>query len=155
VTNDELMGEAIRLAHEAEGLGEVPIGCVVWHGPSRRIIGRGFNRRILDHDPSGHAEIVAMRGAGRELGAWRLLECTLAVTLEPCPMCAGAIVNARVPKLVYGCDDPKGGAVRTLYQLCGDVRLNHQVEVVAGVRAVECAGLLTEFFRKQRALGKK
>ena len=155
MTHDELMGEAIRLAREAEALGEVPIGCVIWHGPSQKIIGRGFNRRILDHDPSGHAEIVAMREAGRALGAWRLLDCTLAVTLEPCPMCAGAIVNARVPKLIYGCDDPKGGAVRTLYQLCGDVRLNHQVEIVAGVRTAECAGLLTEFFRKQRALGKK
>lgn len=155
MTNDELMGEAVRLAREAEALGEVPIGCVIWHEPSQRIIGRGFNRRILDHDPSGHAEVVAMREAGRELRAWRLLDCTLAVTLEPCPMCAGAIVNARIPKLIYGCDDPKGGAVRTLYQLCGDVRLNHQVEIVACVRSAECASLLTGFFRKQRALGKK
>lgn len=149
------MDEAIACALEAQALGEVPIGCVVVHDPTQRVIGRGFNRRILDHDPSAHAEVVAMRQAGEALGSWRLLDCTLVVTLEPCIMCAGAIVNARVPRLVYGCDDPKAGAVRTLYRLCEDERLNHRVEVTAGVMADRCGGMLTEFFKTQRAMGKK
>jgi len=136
-------------------LGEVPIGCVVVNDLNGQVIGRGYNRREIDRDPTAHAEIIAMRQAGRALGHWRLVDCTLVVTLEPCPMCAGAIVNARVPRLVYGCDDPKAGAVRTLYQVCTDNRLNHQVVVTAGVMADDCAGLLREFFRGQRALGKK
>ena len=150
-----LMREAIALARAAAEAGEVPIGCVVVHDPTGTIIGRGANRRQTDHDPTAHAEILAMREAGKALGHWRLLDCTLHVTLEPCPMCAGAIVNARVPRLVYGCDDPKAGAVRTLFSLCGDVRLNHRVDVRAGVLAEECAELLRGFFRAQRALGKK
>jgi tRNA(adenine34) deaminase len=149
------MSEAISLARAAAGLGEVPIGCVVVHDASGDIIGRGYNRRETDRDPTAHAEILAMREAARTLGHWRLLDCTLVVTLEPCPMCAGAIVNARVPRLVYGCDDPKAGAVRTLYQVCTDARLNHRVEVTAGVLADDCAELLRTFFREQRALGKK
>src|SRR5262245_6286123 len=103
----ELMNLAIAEAVRAESQGEVPIGCVIWHEPTQRIIGRGYNRREQDHDPSGHAEIVAMREAGIALGHWRLVVCTLAVTLEPCPMCAGAIVNARIPRLIYGANDPK------------------------------------------------
>jgi tRNA(adenine34) deaminase len=149
------MSEAIALAREASDLGEVPIGCVVVHDVAGEIIGRGYNRRETDRDPTAHAEILAMREAGRRLGHWRLVDCTLVVTLEPCPMCAGAIVNARVPRLVYGCDDPKAGAVRTLYQVCTDARLNHRVDVTAGVLADECAELLRAFFRRQRALGKK
>ena len=149
------MSEAIALARQAEAIGEVPIGCVIVHDPTQRIIGRGYNRRQTDHDPTAHAEILAMREAGRALAHWRLLDCTLYVTLEPCPMCAGAIVNARVPRLVYGCDDPKAGAVRTLYQLCEDGRLNHRVTVTPGVLALQCAQLLQDFFRSQRALGKK
>lgn len=149
------MSEAISLARAAAELGEVPIGCVVVHGGSGDIIGRGHNRRETDRDPTAHAEILAMREAGSALGHWRLVDCTLVVTLEPCPMCAGAIVNARVPRLVYGCDDPKAGAVRTLYQVCSDARLNHRVEVTAGVRADDCADLLRAFFRQQRSLGKK
>ena len=149
------MREALDLARSAAAAGEVPIGAVVVHDPTGRVVGRGSNRRLLDHDPTAHAEILAMREAGRSLGHWRLLDCTLYVTLEPCPMCAGAIVNARLPRLVYGCDDPKAGAVRTLYQLCEDPRLNHQVEVTAGVLADECAEVLREFFRAQRAMGKK
>jgi tRNA(adenine34) deaminase len=149
------MSEAIALARAAMDAGEVPIGCVVFHDPSGQIVGRGFNRRETDRDPTAHAEVLAMREAGRALGHWRLVDCTLVVTLEPCPMCAGAVVNARVPRLVYGCDDPKAGAVRTLYQVCNDQRLNHRVEVTAGVRAEECAELLRAFFRRQRALGKK
>jgi tRNA(adenine34) deaminase len=149
------MTEALSLARAAMELGEVPIGCVVVHDPSGRIIGRGYNRRETDRDPTAHAEILALREAGKALGHWRLLDCTLVVTLEPCPMCAGAIVNARVPRLVYACDDPKAGAVRTLFQLCTDSRLNHQVEVTTGVLADQCAELLQAFFRRQRALGKK
>lgn len=146
---------AIAEARVAESAGEVPIGAVAWHVPTARVVGRGYNRRESDRDPSAHAEIVAMRQAGATLGHWRLVDCVLAVTLEPCPMCAGAIVNARVPTLLYGCDDPKAGAVRTLYRLCEDERLNHRVQVVAGVLAGECAALLQSFFQKQRALGKK
>src|SRR4051812_45562789 len=123
------MREALVLAREASDADEVPIGAVVVHLPSGRIIGRGANRRERDHDPTAHAEILAMREAGGALGHWRLLDCALYVTLEPCPMCAGALVNARIPRLVYGCDDPKAGAVRTLYQLCEDERLNHRLEV--------------------------
>ena len=149
------MSEAISLARGAMELGEVPIGCVVVHDATRQIIGRGYNRRETDGDPTAHAEILAMREAGRALGHWRLVDCTLVVTLEPCPMCAGAIVNARVPRLVYGCDDPKAGAVRTLYQVCTDTRLNHRVEVTAGVMSEQCADLLRTFFKQQRALGKK
>src|SRR5215210_6961017 len=153
--HDRWMLEALDLARAAAAGGEVPIGCVVVHDPTGRVMGRGANRRGTDHDPTAHAEILAMRQAGQALGHWRLLDCTLYVTLEPCPMCAGALVNARVPRLVYGCDDPKAGAVRTLYQLCEDGRLNHRVEVTGGVLAAESAELLREFFRAQRAAGKK
>jgi tRNA(adenine34) deaminase len=149
------MRQAIACAKQAADVDEVPIGCVIVHLPTGRIIGRGFNQREQNHDPTGHAEILAMREAGQALNHWRLLDCALVVTLEPCPMCAGAIVNARVPQLIYGCDDPKAGAVRTLYQLCEDNRLNHRVEVTAGVLADECAQLLKDFFRRQRELGTK
>ena len=155
MTNDELMSLAIAEACLAEEKDEVPIGCVIWHGPSDRIIGRGHNTREIDKDPTAHAEIIAIQQAARELGGWRLLDCRLVVTLEPCPMCAGAIVNARIPKLVYGCPDPKAGAVRTLYQLCDDPRLNHRVEIEAGVQSEVCADLLRDFFQKQRAAGKR
>jgi tRNA(adenine34) deaminase len=149
------MREAIAQAGKARALDEVPIGCVIVHEPSQQIVGRGFNRREIDHDPTAHAEILALREASGELGSWRLIDCTLVVTLEPCPMCAGAIVNARIPRLIYGCDDPKAGAVRTLYQICQDSRLNHRVEVTGGVLAEECAALLRQFFADQRALDKK
>lgn len=150
MTNDELMQLAIAEAEQAAREGEVPIGCVIWHEPSGRIIGRGHNTRENCPDPTAHAEIVALRQAAAELKHWRILDCVLAVTLEPCPMCAGAIVNARIPKLVYGCDDPKAGAVRTLYTMCEDSRLNHRVAVEAGVRGEECAELLRAFFRERR-----
>lgn len=153
--HNQLLSLAVDQARLARAAGEVPIGCVIWHEPSARVIGSGFNERETTEDPSAHAEIVAIRKASRELGTWRLLDCTLAVTLEPCCMCAGAIVNSRIPRLVYGCDDPKAGAVRTLYKLCEDSRLNHQVQVTPGVKSEECAELLREFFREQRALGKK
>jgi tRNA(adenine34) deaminase len=155
MTSEDWMRQALALAQRAADEGEVPIGCVIVHDPTGRVIGSGHNRRQLDRDPTAHAEIVAMREAGRALGHWRLLDCTLYVTLEPCSMCAGAMVNARIPRLVYGCDDPKAGAVRTLFQICEDARLNHRLEVVAGVLAGECGELLREFFRRQRAMGKK
>jgi tRNA(adenine34) deaminase len=149
------MREAIAEADKAAAMDEVPIGCVIVHEPTVAIVGRGHNRRQSDRDPTAHAEILAMRDAGHALGDWRLVECSLYVTLEPCPMCAGAMVNARMPRLVYGCDDPKAGAVRSLFQMCSDSRLNHQVVVESGILSDECAGLLREFFRRQRALGKK
>ena len=149
------MRHALAEAEAAMRAGEVPIGCVIVHEPTNRIIGRGHNRREADADPTAHAEIAAMRQAARELGHWRLIDCALIVTLEPCPMCAGAIVAARIPRLIYGCSDPKAGAVRTLYRLCEDDRLNHRVLVQDGILADECAEILREFFRQQRALGKK
>jgi tRNA(adenine34) deaminase len=155
MTDGDLMSEALTQARRAQAASEVPIGCVIWHRPSQKIVGVGFNEREKHEDPTAHAEIVAMRRAAAALGTWRLVDCTLAVTLEPCVMCAGAIVNARVPRLVYGCDDPKAGAVRTLYRLCEDDRLNHRVEVVAGIQSDACAELLRTFFKEQRAKGKK
>jgi len=152
---EELMRQAIEQAKVAAAMGEVPIGCIVVHDPSGQVIGVGHNRREVDRDPTGHAEIVAMRQAAQHLGHWRLVDCTLVVTLEPCPMCAGAMVNARVPRLIYGCDDPKAGAVRTLYTLCEDPRLNHRIEITSGILQQECAQLLRDFFATQRALGKK
>ena len=152
---ESLMREALALAAHAASIGEVPIGCVVVDDLTGQVLGRGYNRREADHDPTAHAEILALREAAHARGHWRLTDCTLLVTLEPCPMCAGAIVNARIGRLVYGCDDPKAGAVRTLYQICEDPKLNHRVTVTAGILAEDCAELLRAFFRAQRALGKK
>lgn len=151
----DLMHLAIEQANAALAVDEVPIGCVIYHEPTGRIIGRGHNRRILDADPTAHAEIIAIRQAAQVLLDWRLEETILAVTLEPCPMCAGAIVNARIPRIVYGCNDPKAGAVASLYTLCSDPRLNHRVEITAGICADECGRMLTDFFAAKRAMGKK
>lgn len=142
------MEEALRLALEASRNGEVPVGAVVVLG--EEVIGRGANGRESSQDPTFHAEIQAIREAARKLGSWRLEETTLYVTLEPCPMCAGAIVNARIPKLVYGADDPKAGAVRTLYTLLEDQRLNHRCEVVSGVCSDQASLLLISFFHDLR-----
>jgi tRNA(adenine34) deaminase len=150
---DELMGAAVAEALRAQELGEVPIGAVIERGG--RIIAAAHNRRIIDADPTAHAEVLAVRAAAAALGDWRLEGCTIVVTLEPCCMCAGAMVLARLDRLVYGAGDPKAGAVDTLYRICRDPRLNHQLEVVAGVRAEECGRLLTRFFAAQRATGKK
>ena len=155
MTDEQLMIAAIEQARAAAAIEEVPIGCVVYHAPSGAILGRGHNRRIADSDPTAHAEIIAIRQAAAARGDWRLTDCTLAVTLEPCPMCAGAIVNARIGTVVYGCDDPKAGAVRTLFSLCEDPRLNHRVQVRPNVMGEACAQLLRDFFKAQRALGKK
>jgi tRNA(adenine34) deaminase len=154
MTDQEAMRQAIALAREAAGAGETPIGCVVL-GAAGTIIGRGRNRRQADADPTAHAEILALRQAAAAAGAWRLNGATVVVTLEPCPMCAGALVNARVSRLVYGAADPKAGAAGTLFNLCDDPRLNHRLAVAGGVLADECAALLQDFFRAQRALGKK
>lgn len=153
MTDEELILAAMEQARLAEQAGDVPIGAVIARGDE--IIARAYNRRIIDRDPTAHAEMLAIRQAAGALGDWRLSECTLAVTLEPCIMCAGAIVLARIPRLVYGAADPKAGGVNTLYHICTDPRLNHCVEVRAGIRAELAAELLTQFFRKQRALGKK
>ena len=150
---DSVLPAAIEQARLAFQAGEVPIGAAIER--DGRIIAAAHNRRLLDGDPTAHAEMLAIRQAAAAVGDWRLTGCTLAVTLEPCCMCAGAIVLARIPRLVYAAADPKAGAVDTLYRLCNDSRLNHQVEVIAGLRAQECGAMLTEFFKQQRAIGKK
>jgi len=141
------MDVALEEARAAAAAGDVPVGAVIV--VNNTVIGRGRNRREVDRDPTAHAEIVALREAARTLGQWRV-EATLYVTQEPCPMCAGAIVNARVSRLVFGCTNPKAGAVATLYQIASDPRLNHRVEIVAGVREVECAKALQAFFAELR-----
>ena len=141
------MQEALALAREAFDAGEVPVGCVIVRGDE--IVGRGRNRREGDRNALAHAEIEAIADACRTLGGWRLWECTLYVTLEPCPMCAGAIVNARIPRVVYGASDVKCGAVRSVCSLL-DMNFNHPPTVEAGVLEEECVKLLTDFFRKLR-----
>jgi len=143
------MDEALAEANQAAARGEVPVGAVaIYEG---RVIGRGHNLRETSRDPSAHAELTAMRAAAAYLSSWRLVGVSIYVTLEPCPMCAGALVNSRVERLVYGADDPKAGAVRTLYQLLEDPRLNHRLEVASGVRGEACARQLRDFFGKIRA----
>lgn len=144
------MRRALELAREASAAGEVPVGAVVWETATGRVLGEGRNRREEDRDPSAHAEHIAILQASRAVGDWRLNHCSLAVTLEPCPMCAGLIVNARVGRVVYGADDPKAGACRSLYELTTDARLNHRVELVPGVLADEAGELLRAFFRARR-----
>ena len=151
---EALMAEALAQAKLAATVDEVPIGAVL-AGPDGTILARAHNRRHLDNDPTAHAEMLVLRLAAASLDDWRLEGCTLVVTLEPCCMCAGAIVLARVGTVVYGATDPKGGAVDTLYQLCSDERLNHRPAIVAGIQAKACGQLLTDFFRAQRANGKK
>jgi len=141
------MDVALEEARAAAAAGDVPVGAVIV--VNNTVIGRGRNRREVDRDPTAHAEIVALREAARTLGQWRV-EATLYVTQEPCPMCAGAIVNARVSRLVFGCTNPKAGAVATLYQIASDPRLNHRVEIIAGIRDVECAKALQAFFAELR-----
>ena len=139
-----------RLAGEA---GDVPVGAVITAGGD--VIAAAGNRRAVDGDPVAHAELLAIRAAAKTLGDWRLSDCRLYVTLEPCVMCAGAIILARLASVIYGAADPKAGAVESVYTLFADDRLNHRPYVVGGVLADECGGLLTEFFRAQRRLGKK
>lgn len=145
------MRRALALAARAARAGEVPVGAVVYRTADGVVLGEGYNRREGLHDPSAHAEHVAMVRACRRLGDWRLNECTLVVTLEPCTMCAGLIVNSRVGRVVYGASDPKAGAAGSLMRLTEDPRLNHRVTPVAGVLRDECAAVLREFFRHLRA----
>jgi tRNA(adenine34) deaminase len=142
------MQEAIRAAQRSLDAGEVPVGAVVVCGD--KIVGRGWNRNLTDCDPSAHAEIVALREAGATVGNHRLGDCELFVTIEPCAMCAGAMVHARLRRLVYGADDPKAGAVHSVLEVLNHPRLNHQMEVRGGVLAGQCAELLQSFFRNRR-----
>lgn len=146
--DEQYMRTALEEARLAERAGEVPVGAVIVLDD--RVIARGANRTIADCDPTAHAEMVALRAAAQTLGNYRLGGATLYVTLEPCAMCAGALVQARVARLVYGADDPKGGAVRTCFEVLSHPRLNHRVEVTAGVLAEECAALLQAFFAGKR-----
>lgn len=143
-----MMRRALKLAHQAAAIGEVPVGAVVYRGND--VLAEAFNRREHDADPTAHAEILALRAAAARVGTWRLDGCGLAVTLEPCPMCAGALVNSRIDTVVYGCTDPKMGCVDTLHTLCSDARFNHRVTVRAGVLAEECAQVLRDFFQQRR-----
>ncbi len=142
------MGVALREAGKAADRGEVPIGAVVV--VDGVILARGHNLRETQDDPTAHAELVAIRKAAKKIGGWRLAGATLYVTLEPCLMCMGAILLARVAKVVYGCRDPKGGAAGSLYDLSADRRLNHRVELVVGVREAECSAILSGFFAALR-----
>jgi tRNA(adenine34) deaminase len=147
--DDLFMHEAIAEAKKAGARGEVPVGALIVK--AGEIIARGHNLRETSQDPSAHAELIAMRAAAARLGSFRLEETTCYVTLEPCPMCAGALVNARVPRVVYGAADPKAGATTTLYKIGSDARLNHTFELRGGVLAAECAALLSSFFERIRA----
>lgn len=147
--NDErFMREAISWAQRADAAGEVPVGALVVR--SGVVVGRGHNRNLLDSDPTAHAEVVALREAGRALGNHRLGECELFVTIEPCAMCAGAMVHARIRRLVYGASDPKAGAVQSVMRVLNHPQLNHQIEVDSGVLSAECGALIQDFFRRKR-----
>jgi tRNA(adenine34) deaminase len=148
MTDDEVMDIALAEARVAATEGEVPVGAVCLVGG--QVVARRHNERERAHDPTAHAELLALREAAASVGAWRLRDATVVVTLEPCPMCAGALVAARVGRLVYGAADPKAGACGTLYNLCADPRLNHEIAVTGGVRAGECGALLTSFFADRR-----
>lgn len=144
----QFMQRALDLAARAASLGEVPVGALVVVG--RTVIAEAFNRREMDHDPVAHAEVIALKKAAHRLRRWRMFDATLYVTLEPCPMCAGALVNARVQRLVYGATDPKAGAVESLYQIVTDPRLNHRIDIEGGVLAEQAAEQLRAFFRHRR-----
>lgn len=149
--DERFMAEAMAEAELAARAGEVPVGCVLVR--DGQVIARGHNLRERAQDPTAHAETIALRAAAVRTRSWRLTDVTCYVTLEPCPMCAGALVNARIPRLVYGCDDPKAGAVRTLFTIGQDPRLNHRFDLTPGILATECSAQLTTFFdqiRKRR-----
>jgi len=151
--HEHFMKMALEEAELALREDEVPIGAVIVQGD--RVIARAHNQREQLHDPTAHAEMIAITQAAEALRSWRLDDCTLYVTLEPCPMCAGAIVQARIPTVVYGAADPKAGAVHTLFRLLDDPRLNHRCLIVSGIMAESCGQILTRFFQRQRQLGKK
>jgi len=144
---------ALRQADQALAEDEVPVGAIIVH--QQTVIAAAYNQREMLRDPTAHAEMIAITQAAESLGSWRLEDCTLYVTLEPCPMCAGAIVQARIPRVVYGATDPKAGAVQSLFHLLDDYRLNHRAEVVGGVLAEPCGAILTRFFAEKRRQGKK
>lgn len=146
--HEYFMRLALEQARLAEALDEVPVGAVVVR--EGRVIAAAHNRREVDADPTAHAEMLALRAAAKSLGSWRLDGCTMVVTLEPCPMCAGALVNARISTLIYAAADPKMGCVRSLHQLCDDARFNHRLTIVGGVLAEPAGRLLSEFFRRKR-----
>ena len=148
VSDERWMEEALREAQRAAAAGEVPVGAVVVCG--ERIVGRGGNRNLADNDPTAHAEIVALREAARAVGNHRLPDCEMVVTVEPCAMCAGALIHARLRRLVFGADDPKAGAVRSVLQVLNHPRLNHQMEVTSGVLAARCGELVQSFFAERR-----
>jgi len=142
------MQEALRAAQRALQAGEVPVGAIVVY--DGKIVGRGWNRNLTASDPTAHAEVVALREAGTAIGNHRLGDCEVFATIEPCPMCAGALVHARIKRLVYGADDPKAGAVHSVMQVLNHPRLNHRMEVIGGILPGRCAELLQEFFRNRR-----
>ncbi len=146
--DERWMDEAIALARRAEAMGEVPVGAVLVKDGVR--VGQGHNLRERAQDPTAHAELIGVRAAAARLRTWRLSGVSVYVTLEPCPMCAGALVNARVDRVVYGATDPKAGATETLYTIGDDPRLNHRFQITSGVRAEACANLLSDFFRRIR-----
>ncbi len=149
VSEDEkYMKEAIRQAKKALALNEVPIGCVIVH--EGKIIGRGYNRRMTDHTTLAHAEILAIRKACRKMGDWRLENCRIYITLEPCPMCAGAIVQARIPEVIIGCMNPKAGCAGSVLDLLHQEGFNHQCEVKTGILGEECSGMMRSFFKELR-----
>ena len=152
-SDESMMEEALRCAHRALQAGEVPVGAIVVE--AGKIVGMGWNRNIADNDPTAHAEIVALREAGRNIGNHRLNGCDLFVTIEPCPMCAGAAIHARLRRLVYGADDLKAGAVRSILPVINHSRLNHRMEVKSGVLAGRSADMLQEFFRKRREINRE
>jgi tRNA(adenine34) deaminase len=147
-TDERFMRLALDQAKIAQENGDVPIGAVIVH--QNQIIGKAYNQREQLKDPTAHAEIIALTQAAAALQSWRLTGCTMYVTLEPCPMCAGALVLARIDRLVYGCDDPKTGACKSLYNIVQDERLNHRLEVTTGVLADDCSRLLQDFFQQKR-----
>jgi tRNA(adenine34) deaminase len=153
LTHDRFMRLALQEAEQALAEDEVPVGAVIVQ--AGRVIASAHNQREQLKDPTAHAEMIAITQAAESLGDWRLEGCTLYVTLEPCIMCSGAILQARVPLVVYGATDPKAGAVNTLYHLLADSRLNHRCQVIPGIQAAPCGEILTRFFQAQRKLGKK
>ncbi|RGY95062.1 tRNA adenosine(34) deaminase TadA [Clostridium sp. AM58-1XD] len=153
VSEEKYMREAVRQAKKAAALNEVPIGCVIVH--EGKIIGRGYNRRMTDHSVLAHAEIIAIRKACKKIGDWRLEDCTIYITLEPCPMCAGAIVQARIPKAVIACMNPKAGCAGSVMDLLHEDGFNHQVETEVGLMGEECSNMLKDFFRSLRKKDKK
>ena len=149
LTDLRMMRRALELARSAAAVGEIPVGAVVYRDGT--VLGEAANNREASTDPTGHAEVVAMRQAGERLGSWRLIGCSIAVTLEPCSMCAGALVNARMARIVFGASDPKAGACGSLMNVPQDTRLNHRCPVVGGLLRGPCAQELRAFFRRRRA----